>query len=427
MKQMYFTSRFLDALHPLPFPCSSMKRRISFFLTIFTAFLYQTGSVAAVVVPPTNCYVLDNSSHIYDFSSWLGLPFEYDGGDTDYAVRFCKDMETRSQPGYVGFGRFDDFNYFVAGSGHYDFVQEFYNGDLQHCEKSHDKRGRTSQLNIICGDCPNGRCKGGLECVCNVTLESDCRMIVDLAIPCEKPGLRVFEGSTVGFHPRTWEIVYNGMTQYGYEKAYKDFSFQTDQSHVSLYMTAIASLSHLVQKPSITVSPQDGLEVTLSGSAATTGSRPTTLSPTLLNIDWRCETAHDSPYEVQLTIPVEGYDSIQFTLTKMCESKQDKAGKSTKGWALFGIVACVFFVVSTLFCCGGFVYNTQVQKQHGIDALPGMTILSACLEILSGVGGGPSYMRPEDVNDGYTSQASWTREAEGTPGSSRTSERTYGT
>ncbi|KVI08810.1 hypothetical protein Ccrd_012819 [Cynara cardunculus var. scolymus] len=389
-----FLSTFLPALAPtfdnllpassqpspsppqMPCSCTYFRR---YNLRYPHAFLYQTGSVAAVVVPPTNCYVLDNSSHIYDFvsyfyvfcvsvtilkenmSSWLGLPFEYDGGDTDYAVRFCKDMETRSQPGYVGFGRFDDFNYFVAGSGHYDFVQEFYNGDLQHCEKSHDKRGRTSQLNIICGDCPNGRCKGGLECVCNVTLESDCRMIVDLAIPCEKPGLRVFEGSTVGFHPRTWEIVYNGMTQYGYEKAYKDFSFQTDQSHVSLYMTAIASLSHLVQKPSITVSPQDGLEVTLSGSAATTGSRPTTLSPTLLNIDWRCETAHDSPYE------------------------------------------------------------------HGIDALPGMTILSACLEILSGVGGGPSYMRPEDVNDGYTSQASWTREAEGTPGSSRTSERTYGT
>ena len=32
-------------------------------------------------------------------------------------------------------------------------------------------------------------------------------MVVELAIPCEKPGSRVFEGFTVGFHPRTWEIV----------------------------------------------------------------------------------------------------------------------------------------------------------------------------------------------------------------------------
>lgn len=33
------------------------------------------------------------------------------------------------------------------------------------------------------------------------------RTVVELAIPCEKPGLRVFEGFTVGFHPRSWEIV----------------------------------------------------------------------------------------------------------------------------------------------------------------------------------------------------------------------------
>lgn len=33
------------------------------------------------------------------------------------------------------------------------------------------------------------------------------RTIVELAIPCDKPGKRVFEGFTVGFHPRKWEIV----------------------------------------------------------------------------------------------------------------------------------------------------------------------------------------------------------------------------
>ncbi|KAL4569045.1 hypothetical protein LXL04_024672 [Taraxacum kok-saghyz] len=178
--------------------------------------------------------------------------------------------------GYVAFGRFDDFNYFVAGSERYNFVQEFYNGDLQHCEITHDKRGRTAQVNIICGDCPNGRCKGGLACVCDVTLESDCRIIVELAIPCEKQGVRVFEGFTVGFHPRSWEIVF----------------------------------------------PDTGLTVTLSGSGAI-GTPPTTLSPTLLVINWRCEKTRDDPYEVQITIPMEGYDPIQFTLTKMCGNTQD--------------------------------------------------------------------------------------------------------
>nr|GMD56024.1 AT4G36440-like protein [Ipomoea batatas] len=32
------------------------------------------------------------------------------------------------------------------------------------------------------------------------------RTIVELAIPCDKPGKRVFEGFTVGFHLRKWEI-----------------------------------------------------------------------------------------------------------------------------------------------------------------------------------------------------------------------------
>lgn len=30
------------------------------------------------------------------------------------------------------------------------------------------------------------------------------------------------------------------------------------------------------------------------------------------------ERAHDSPYEVEITIPIENYDPIQFTFAKMC-------------------------------------------------------------------------------------------------------------
>ncbi|KAL4583306.1 hypothetical protein LXL04_007876 [Taraxacum kok-saghyz] len=125
-------------------------------------------------------------------------------------------------------------------------------------------------------------------------------------------------------------MVYNGMTQIGYEKTHTDYSFDTDQSDVSLYMTAIASFSHLVKKkPSIKVFPDTGLAVTLSGSGAI-GTPPTTLSPTLLDINWRCEKTRNDPYEVQITIRVEGYDPIQFTLTKMCGSTQNKGGSSTE-------------------------------------------------------------------------------------------------
>ncbi|XP_022132993.1 uncharacterized protein LOC111005698 [Momordica charantia] len=398
----------------------------SFHLLLFTAVisvLLQAVEMNAIAVPSSSCYVFDNSSHIVDFSSWIGQLFEYDGKDSDLVVRFCKDVERRSQSGYVDFGRFEKFNYFVTGSGHANFVQDYYNGDLTSCEQSYDKLGRTAQVNVICGSCLNGQCKGGLGCICNITYESNCRVIIDLAIPCEIQGPRVFKGFTVGFHPRSWEIVYNGLTQLGFEKPHHAFGFSTEQTRVVLYMTAISSLSSLVHRPIIQVFPEIGLDVKVSGSGAT-GSYPTTLSPSMLMIDWRCDIARDIPYEVNITVPVADYEPISFFLTKMCENRQDRLGESIKGWATFGILSCIFMVVASLLCCGGFVYKAKVQGQHGIDALPGMTLLSACLETVSG--GGQSYPRAEGVNDAFVSDASW----EHPPSSSRrtwtASEKNYG-
>ncbi|XP_038700550.1 uncharacterized protein LOC119997461 isoform X2 [Tripterygium wilfordii] len=392
-------------------------------LAIVTVVAMQAIGAAAVVVPGTNCYAIDNSSRLVDFSSWIGHAFEYDGKDSDLVVRFCKDVESRSQLGYVDFGRFDKFNYFVTGARPVDFVQGFYNGDLMNCEQSYDKRGRTAQVNIICGSCISGQCKGELGCICNVTYESTCRASVELAIPCEKPGPRIFEGFTVGYHPRSWEIVYNGMTQLGYEKPRHQYSFMTEQTHVVLYMTAITSLSTLVRKPTIKVFPENGLEVKLSGTGAT-GTPPTTLSPSMLIVDWRCDRAREMPYELNITIPIEGYEPIQFMLTKLCEHTQSEEEDSTKGWAIFGVSSCIFIVLSTLFCCGGFIYKTRVERLHGIDALPGMTILSACLETVSGEG--HSYSRPEDLNSAFASEASWERPPVSARGTWRPSERKYG-
>ncbi|KAK6237415.1 hypothetical protein QUC31_002884 [Theobroma cacao] len=402
-----------------------------FIAVALAAVLSQALTVASVAVPTSNCYALDNSSHLLDFSGWVGDSYMYEGEDADFVVRFCKDVESRSQSGYVDFGRFDNVNHFVAASGHVDLVQGFYNGDLLKCEHTFDKLGRTAQVNIICGNCLNGQCKGQHGCICNVTYESTCRAIVELAIPCEKPGPRVFEGFTVGFHPRSWEIVYNGMTQLGFEKPHHDFSFSTEQPHVALYLTAISSHSNLVQKPIVKVIPENGLEVKLSGTAAT-GKLPTTLSPSTLLVDWRCiytitfssVKAHNTPYEVNITIPVDGYEPIEFVLTKTCEFTQNQEGYAMRGWAIFGIISCIFMVSSTLFCCGGFIYKTRVERQRGIDALPGMTILSACLETVSGAGQG--YSRAEDLNAAFASEVSWERPAATAQGKWTTSERKYG-
>ncbi|CAA6661160.1 unnamed protein product [Spirodela intermedia] len=369
---------------------------------------------AAVVVPSSNCYALDNSSHLFDFTDWIGHPFEYDGKDADLVVRFCKDVETRSQTGYLDFGHFSPFNYFTAGSGPITFVQEFYIGDLAKCENSFDKMGRTAQVNIICGKCLNGVCKGDLGCICNVAYDSTmCRVFVELAIPCIRQGSRVFAGFTAGFHPRTWEVVYDGLTQLGFEQARREFSFGTEQTHVSLYLTAMTSLSDLVGKPTFKVYPEKGLEVKLSGSGAD-GRPPTTLSPTILIVNWRCEDVHDQPYEVLISIPVEGYDPVEFTLTKLCEFKQEREGEAMRSWATFGVISCVFIVLSTVACCGGFLYRSRIEHQHGLDALPGMTILSACLETFIGncclfqSDYWPrGYMQPGDVNRAFINQSSW--------------------
>ncbi|KAG4983175.1 hypothetical protein JHK87_027924 [Glycine soja] len=173
---------------------------------------------------------------------------------------------------------------------------------------------------IICGKCLNGQCKGCPGCICNVTNESNYRVLVDLAIPCDRLGPPVFQGITVGFHPRSWEllpvpshidlpcrrsipiIAFGSQVRTEQNKTY---SFHIGQTQVVLFMTAIASLSSLVQKPSLKVLPDKGLEVGLSGSAAK-GKPPIMLSPSMLIVDWRCEVVRNTPYEVNNTIPVEG-------------------------------------------------------------------------------------------------------------------------
>lgn len=400
----------------------------SLILYALVVIVLRLPFAAAVPVPRSHCYALDNSSYLYDFTDWIGHPFEYDGKETDLVVRFCKDVEARSQAGYVDFGRFAASHDFVAGSGHVNFVQNFYNGDLRSCEYSFDKMGRTAQLNMICGGCLNGACKGELGCICNVSYdETKCRALVDLAIPCVKHGPRVFEGFTVGFNPRSWEVVYNGMTQMGFEKSHHQFSFGDEQVQVALYLTAISSLSDLVGKPTFQVNNSDGLLVMLSGSAAR-GKPPTTLSPSVLLVNWRCISPGSRHHAVDISIPVEGYDPVEFTLTKACETYgQGREDDATRGWATFGIVSCIAIVLSMIFCCGGFIYKTRVENQRGLDALPGMTILSACLEAVSGP---RRYPLGEDIGGHYVNQASWdhssTSSGQGSQRTQRTGERRYG-
>ncbi|ONM31227.1 hypothetical protein ZEAMMB73_Zm00001d040366 [Zea mays] len=157
----------------------------------------------------------------------IGNVFEYkEQGSprSDLVVEFCKDVQKRSQEGYLEFGRFVSPHSFLTGSGPIDYIQKMHNGDLVHCETTFHKMGRTAQVNIICGHCSNKVCKDEQGCICNISYhERMCRVIVELAIRCVKSGPRVFKGFTVGFHPRSSEIVYNGFTQPGFEQPHHGF------------------------------------------------------------------------------------------------------------------------------------------------------------------------------------------------------------
>ncbi|KAL6849917.1 hypothetical protein ACP4OV_020544 [Aristida adscensionis] len=385
-------------------------------------------AAAITVVPSSNCYTFDNESRIVDFTHLVGKEFEYNEKlvpRTDLAVEFCKDVQKRSQGvcGFIEFGRFVSSRYFLTGPEPIDYIQKFHYGDLVNCERTFKKMGRTAQVNIICGHCSNKECKDKEGCICNVSYdELMCRVVVELAIHCTKSGPRVVKGFSVGFHPRSSEIVYDGLTQLGFEQLHHGFSFQTEQIHVSLYLSAMSSLSGLIGKPTFKVNPAKGLGVSLTGSGVN-GAKPTTLSPTVLNVDWRCEIARSSPYEVKFFIPVEGYDPIEFVLTKECGYTQEKETNPMKGWAIFGIISFVFVVLSSLLCCGGFIYKTRVEQQYGLDALPGMTIFSAFLDA---VGRPRGYLRANSPTEHHASQASWERVPGTAHAAQSTNDRTYG-
>uniref|UniRef100_A0ACD5VHY4 Uncharacterized protein n=1 Tax=Avena sativa TaxID=4498 RepID=A0ACD5VHY4_AVESA len=314
LKWKAFSSGPVNAIHP--------------FILVLLGIVYVCIPATAIVaVPSSNCYTFDSDSHLVDFTHMVGTNFEYNEKgsiSTDLVVQLCKDVQRRSQAGFIDFGRFTSPRSFLTGSKPVDYIQMFQNGDLAKCETTFEEMGRTAQVcsnfdvNIICGRCSNKVCKDEDGCICSISYdERMCRVVVELSIPCAKSGPRVFKGFTVGFHPRSSEVVYNGLTQLGFEQPHHGFSFPSEQIHVSLYLSAMSSLSVLVGQPTFRVNPTKGLGVMLTGSGAN-GAKPTVLSPTVLNVNWICEITRSSPYEVNVSIPVAGYDPIEFTLTKEC-------------------------------------------------------------------------------------------------------------
>ncbi|CAM6041729.1 unnamed protein product [Sphagnum compactum] len=345
-------------------------------------------SVASAVAPLSDCYSLDKENYLFDFTSSIGREFRYEDQDHSmYVLRFCKDVFVEKGVTRVNNGRFSPI-YFSSTTSHIDFVQEYRNGDLSGCEhQGYDYGGRTTVVSIICGSCPGvASCKDPDGCICSVTPNSDkCLENVVLAVNFCQRGPHVFSGFTVGFSPRGKEVVENGMAHWGYDSGHVDYRqvFGTQQSRVYLYLTARSSEANNIGKPSFKVYPEEGLSVQLDETASN-GLPPTTESPTILQIDWRCEKKANLPYLVNVTIPVEGYDPVVFTLGKLCDYKQEKEKSGSNAWATFGVLSSILMVGFLIFCCAGFQYKTRVENRHGLDALPGFGVFTKCIEAVSG-------------------------------------------
>ncbi|BFI24913.1 hypothetical protein MPTK2_1g16120 [Marchantia polymorpha subsp. ruderalis] len=371
------------------------------WMPVFAVLVLVSRSAArAALVPLSNCYSVAPDTHVYDLSNFYGKEFQFVQDTTTYVLRFCKDFQERTNAGYVSFGSYESGPTLSSTPTTSNFIQEYRHGDLKECEDyGTEFNGRDAKVIVTCGNCPGmGRCQESAGCICSVTLEASaksCVASVVLALSCPEPGPSVVEGFAVGFSPRGKEVVSNGFTQWGYENdEHIDYSFETSQSQVFLYFTAPTEVSKSIGKPSFFVDPSKGLDVKLSGTAAA-GTPPTIMTPSILQVDWLCEST--DTYLVTIVVPVQGYDPIEFSLLKQCEWKQTKQEVGSSGWATFGWLSCIFIIMTTICCSAGFLYRTRVEKKHGLEALPGIGILSSCLDMCSTDGGDSGYRRADEA------------------------------
>lgn len=333
--------------------------RLHLFVLVAICFYHLT----AAAPPMSDCYALDRNGYLYDFTDKIGKELEFTGQQgSDLVVRFCEDVQNRSQNGYVNYGRFDPQKIFMKGSGEFDFLQVYRYGDLVHCEHNgYNLMGREAEVNIICGVC-YGKvfCKDDFGCICNISYHHKfCRVKVVIAINCSSPGSHILPGLSIGFNPKGWEVVNNGITQSGFYRPVHDFSYGTEQKSLYLYLTAASSVASTIGNPYFQVTPNNGLSVELFGTAATSAAL-TAEAPTIVEVNWQCEISRERPYEVSIVIPLDGYDSIIFYLCKLCEN-QDPPRSTGSVWATFVLLS--FIILGIVFCCVTFLFREKFDNK----------------------------------------------------------------
>jgi hypothetical protein len=250
-----------------------------------------------------------------------GKEYNYSAQDGSiYIIRLCKDVQVKIGQYTENLGRFSPAQS-PAWDGSKSLLQEYRYGDLRGCEKAgYDSSGRSSTVTIRCDGCPaENSCQDPDGCICYVEQNpSKCLTTLILGLNCKNRRPRVVSTFTVGFNPRGKEVVDNGITQWGYDNSYSDYSFSTQHSRVVLYLSAEKTTASKIGKPEHNVVPEKGLKVQLSLTATNGVAPATVLSPSVLVVDWQCEKKASVPYLVNVIVPVGEHDPVLFTLGKQC-------------------------------------------------------------------------------------------------------------
>ncbi|KAI5060240.1 hypothetical protein GOP47_0024660 [Adiantum capillus-veneris] len=313
-------------------------------------------------LPLSDCYALDKGNFLYDFTDKLGRALELEEEGSDFVVRFCVDAQNRSNNGYINFGRFSPQSIFKNEKDDVDFIQEYKFGDLVLCEHlGSDLTGRVAEVRIICGTCPNGpACKDDFGCICNVTYTHNlCKAKVLAALDCSNQGSRIFPEFSMGLQQKGSEVVKNGITQKEYRKSFHSSGFESSQKSVSLYVTSTADFPGNLEKLDIQVQPSQGLVVSVVNRPVL-GIISATDSTNLLEVNWKCEKISEQPYEVNIRIPIEGYDPIDFSLHKHCRDLDTEKGVESSSIKVLEVVPVIILVGVILL---GITYKCKFEEQ----------------------------------------------------------------
>lgn len=342
---------------------------ISLSLSVLSL-LIPALSTTAASLPSSDCYALNKENHLLDFTDKVGKELELEGQSSDFVLRLCVDAQNRSSHGYVSYGRFLSESMLKPDSNEVDFYQVYKYGDLRHCEHyGNDLMGRETEVSVVCGSCPNKEvsCKDEFGCICNVSYHhSTCKAKVLVAVDCGSQGPRIYPGLKIGFQPGGSDVVTNGMTQREFRKPSHDFSFETHQKSVSLYMSSSVAVASGVGKPQIYVQPSQGLSIDVV-SKVTVNKHAETESMTLLQVNWQCQKTIEQPYEVSIKVPINGYDPVQFFLCKECRSHQVQNEAGISSLKIFGAISLIILLVVSLYGLLALVNKFKLQDKGESD------------------------------------------------------------